>query len=832
MNIKVFDRHFNPLTNFKIADFNSSRFSFNSDSQTYQIIDNVQLSTFKASFSKEYDDAKYLTTGNYLAFVDEWGKEQCFVINEITNEESKVREIYCEDIGLDLLNSASMVFTATDEQPIEYYLNRELYDSGWEIGTCEIKTKKKIGFDASSTTLKRLQDIAKAFECEIYFDVKFGSRGFKYKRVNVVKSIGLSRPRVRMTNGREITTLTKAVSAKELRTAVFAYGANGKDIADISYNDGRFKTIKGSNLIVDMDASQEWNRFPSSSNASSGYYEMVNNSESEDPFIILNDAIEALKAKNHLIATYRASFLFEPGKDISLGDWVQLVDPEYNPALYLESRVTSITISRTNPSSNTVEISNSKEIDDGISSRIHSLQEHQNHLNMIAQTNISWTMDKKISGDKMVLDARFYRSGQDITNEFDNDDFSWKKTTVNGPDEAFNQAHFGVGHCIEVDLNTIDRTADFTCTLLVHPFCLVSVSWFQSGLRSLATKIDQEREDDSTVVLFATDLHQALSSAIRGNASIFQYANNHIKNMVELTLMTDIDLMVLGGDIADGSTSKNQQKAALKQIVSTAGMSKCPVMVCKGNHDDNMWYAKTLSGVQYDMRNVVSPNEMTQLITNPIRFYDNMHVTDFQTAYIDIKNIRHIILNTSDVPYKLNANGNPMFYTLQSVAYSSKQLQWLVDTLASTPDNFKVCIYQHIGFGDTYSKQNYSSYNVDQLMQILDAFQHHKCIQVFNDDPNFKTAINADFTNNKATILYGMHGHYHNDKLMKWKDINIISTGCSAPIPRHLDGTGLLNKRELQTLSEDLFDVMIYTPSKKKIKLLRYGAGKDREIKL
>ena len=38
--------------------------------------------------------------------------------------------------------------------------------------------------------------------------------------------------------------------------------------------------------------------------------------------------------------------------------------------------------------------------------------------------------------------------------------------------------------------------------------------------------------------------------------------------------------------------------------------------------------------------------------------------------------------------------------------------------------------------------------------------------------------------------------------------------------------------REKDTISQDLWDVFVYSPSKKKINMIRFGAGKDREINL
>lgn len=832
MLVMVLDRKFNRLTSFDLGDTNPLNFNFLTDQQTYTIADNVMLSTFTATFDKSFDEAQYITLGNYLAFKDEWGKTWCFTINEITNETREIREIYCEDLGLDLLNSSSLTYTANNEQPIEYYINRELYDTGWEIGLNEIKTKRKVDFDTSSTTLKRLQDIATAFDCEIYFDIDFNGQYLSKQRVNIVKQVGVSKPNLRLTNGIEFYSLSKSVNIKELKTAVYAYGANGKDIAGLSYNDGRYLSNYGSNLVVDLKAKEQWNRFPNKSKSDSGYYEMVNTSESEDVNVILADAIKALEEKNEPIATYQATLNYsEVQQNIGIGDYIQLVDAEFNPELFLKARVSSITISRLNPSQNAIEISNAKEIDGGISNKIKSLQ---NRVDKVDKNNISIEIQQVSRGTSLYLKAKVYRGSQDITSDFVDGEFSWKKYNVAGiPDEEFNAQHVKEGNEIIVDMNEIDRTDYFECTILVYDFELVSLKWFQNGLNTMAHKINSIAEKDSSIVIFGTDLHQALSSAIRSNSKIYRYSNNHIKNMVELTKMVNADLLVLGGDNADGSTSKEQQISALKQIVSTAGQSNCPFLVCQGNHDDNSWYARDLCSNDYDPRNVISPKEMADIITSPVLNQEGVEVNwECRTAYYDHKNIRHIILNSSDVPYTVDSNSNSMFPAIDSIAYSSKQLEWLIDTLKSTPNDYKVCLYEHIPYGNTYGKMDCAYYNVDQFMSILEAFQQHKKVSIKNDDPVFKTDLIADFTENEATIIYGIHGHTHNDKLMKWNNIHFICTGCSAPVPRHRDGTGLLDNRTLQTLNEDLFDVLIYTPSKNQIDILRYGAGKDRQIKL
>lgn len=827
MIVLVLDRYFNRVTSFEMGDSNPSRFTVLDDIQTYTITDGVMLSTFTATLSKRWKDSKYINLGSYLVFRDEWDKMWCFTIDEITNETKDTREIYCEDIGLDLLNSNAVTFEANDEQPIEYYLNRELYDTGWTIGINEITTKRKLTFDSGSTTLRRLQDIALAFGCEIYFDIDFNGRSLKKQQVNIVKQIGLKRPKMRLTNGIEVTALSKSINIKELKTAVHAYGANGKDLVDFEYNDGRFRTDYGSNLVVDMEAHEKWNRFPNKSKGDKGYFEMINTAESEDHNDILASAIKALKEKSTPQATYEASIMFPPGKDIHLGDYIQLVDPEFQPELLLESRISSMQISRSNSNNNQVTLSNYRELDSGISDKIRSLQDKQYQIEAAQTTNISIHIHQELQGDKVILEAQVMRGAIDITSEFGDKDFSWKKQTIKGPDEEFNKIHSATGSRIEVDINYVDRTDVFTVQLIVHPFQYVSAKYFQDELRIIANKIEYEREEGAPVVLFATDLHNSLSTALRDNGELLKYAPVHTRNMVELSSMVKLDIMVLGGDIADGSTSKPQQIASLKQIISLAKLANCPTMFCIGNHDTNAWYAKQTGSKNYGMENILTPLELKSIFMDSIRYEKGMKVTDFGCAYIDINNVRHIILNTSDLPYERNNEGNPIYDANNTFGYSGKQCEWLAKTLKETPHDYNVAVYQHTPYGTTHG--NINGFNYQVIMNILDAFNRHGAVDM-NDTSSdwWGYDIYEDYTTTESKVLYGLHGHLHDDVLALYNGIPFIGTGCNAPFNIDRFYNPELDNRTLQTVNEDLFDVLIFKPSINKIKVLRFGAGWDR----
>ena len=78
--------------------------------------------------------------------------------------------MYAEDGGLDLLNEVLLPFGTNESQSLEYYVNKIIYDSGFEIGINEITdTKIALAWDSEDTAQARLLSICNAFECEMKY---------------------------------------------------------------------------------------------------------------------------------------------------------------------------------------------------------------------------------------------------------------------------------------------------------------------------------------------------------------------------------------------------------------------------------------------------------------------------------------------------------------------------------------------------------------------------------------------------------------------------------------------------------------------------------------
>ena len=131
------------------------------------------VSTFSFTVSKAQEDSKHIQEGNFVTLVNSKGKQLLFTIMEI-EEDSTQKQVYCEDIGLDLLNETKGP-TKAEAQPIAYYFSEALHDSGWEIGVNEVAhLTRSLEYTSFANSLERLLSICNSFDgAEMDFTVDF-----------------------------------------------------------------------------------------------------------------------------------------------------------------------------------------------------------------------------------------------------------------------------------------------------------------------------------------------------------------------------------------------------------------------------------------------------------------------------------------------------------------------------------------------------------------------------------------------------------------------------------------------------------------------------------
>lgn len=109
-----------------------------------------------------------------------------------------------------------------------------------------------------------------------------------------------------------------------------------------------------------------------------------------------------------------------------------------------------------------------------------------------------------------------------------------------------------------------------------------SLTWDYSGdyIRQIASEANRYTAPDRHTFIFITDTHTHPQHA---------YVDSIVAN---ITKYVSCSYVAHGGDIIDGLGAKSSELDTLSELNRQAIEAKCPVLYCKGNHDDNCIYAR------------------------------------------------------------------------------------------------------------------------------------------------------------------------------------------------------------------------------------------------
>lgn len=303
---------------------------------TMDIIKNTGPRINERSVNSPYESS-LIKEAVYVVFQSDSGKNVCLYVRAIETEDEQVRPISCVDIGIELRNGSASVFESRKKQIVEYYVNRELYDTGWKIGINELGNTIYRLVDTSSdeTPLARLQSICSAFNCEMDFTVKFQNTKIVEKVVNIYLKIGGDKTDKVLYSGVDVITMQKSVDIDNVITAIEDTN-NGFD--NLSIGDGRFLTIYGESIVYDREAKTLYGRGNAFNERFSGWDIGSFTSDSDSEIANYNDAVRILKERSQPSFSAEVDMLFNDG-DFDVGDWLTFVDEDYNPPLRLKARL-------------------------------------------------------------------------------------------------------------------------------------------------------------------------------------------------------------------------------------------------------------------------------------------------------------------------------------------------------------------------------------------------------------------------------------------------------------------------------------------------------------
>ncbi|MFL2134943.1 phage tail spike protein [Ruoffia sp. FAM 24228] len=143
--------------------------------------------TLEFSSPKDSPQAVHLKEGHYITFLNRQGVRVLGTIMTI-HDVGRYKKVYMEDTSLNLINKivTKQELPAT-AQPISFYLNNVLKETGWEVGDNESNTSLQLEYTNSETLLARIRKIASDFSVEFYFETLIDTPGAPQFYIHIVK---------------------------------------------------------------------------------------------------------------------------------------------------------------------------------------------------------------------------------------------------------------------------------------------------------------------------------------------------------------------------------------------------------------------------------------------------------------------------------------------------------------------------------------------------------------------------------------------------------------------------------------------------------------------
>lgn len=398
----------------------------------------------------KHEDAQYLVEGNKLSFLYR-GKEYYLNIMSVRRDELKA-EVTAYSLSFELLNEEKEKYAATEAKTFAEYLSVFDAEKIVTLGNNEISDKSiKHEWKGTDTLLARLFSLANVFDAEVEFVPQLNDNySLKAIVMNVYKEhsdtiqgIGVNRNDITLRYGKNVTGITKTSDITGLYTSIRPFGRDGLTITELDkaeYDaDGNleYSSPAGNNNIL---APQARDRFPSNLwSANDRYIAKIYEYNTDNVNVLYGNALSELKKNCVPRVEYEVSGYF----DTDIGDTVQIEDDEYNPALYLEARVTEQIRSFTDLTRNKTTFDNFHELqsqlDSDLVAKMNALIEQNKTYTCMISTDNGTTF--KNNEGFTTLTASIRDGVTDVTNKFtitwskDGTDLSTGKSiTVNAAD--------------------------------------------------------------------------------------------------------------------------------------------------------------------------------------------------------------------------------------------------------------------------------------------------------------------------------------------------------------------------------------------------------------
>lgn len=793
--------------------------------------------TYQFSVPANEEESQHIVRGNYVVFQDETYKYRLFRIYDVEDAllgDIHVKTAYAENAFVhDLLKTLvprAKVGTVNFRDAFAHCLS----NSGWQIKNAEwLGELIAQEFDGTTTAQAEIQTICKDYRGEIdaYVELNDANKIIN-KCFDLVEERGRHDTGKRFEYRRDLVGVTRRASDAELYTAIKARGKDGITFTDMN---------NGSDTIYDSAANDLYN------GGREYLVKFVEYSELETPSALYSAARQELNECNRPKYQYEIDTAllnqmagYTDEEPVWLGDSVRAVDFEMAPELTVGARIIEKETSFSDPTKNKVVLGEYVELVNNTPDEIKKLQSDLTTLNnslspvyrieirpsagLIARNGYLQT-----TGDA-VLEAVVYKDNIRVNGT--KEQYVWEKIyrKTGEHDTAWEMAQQNIGNTVTVTGEDYAKNCDFYCHFLDDSFNFVATTYFKTAIEDMVKKIEA-LQNTHVIIPFITDTHYATDGMEYTQSKL--RSMDHIRNVVEITHQVDCDLVVHGGDLVDGKTSKALTLSNLQAVTAMLNQSDCPVMFTKGNHDDNGLGDVRQYGAKGD--GLVKPKEMAMILKNQYLQHDITY-NDADNAiysYYDVedKKLRVLVLDAWDLRYDLLDDVKKVKYQSRKyLGFQATQIQYVADVLKQTPSDYGVAVFVHNGLNGTVELGDWTAINDEVISGVFNAWRTgtaydstKDALHTANKNSDYPVTIKVDYSERgPGKLISFFAGHKHRDSAKRngFGNTPTILTNCSYSAGDADDK----ERRIIGTVNEDLFDVIAISVDLNDIQLIRFGA--------
>lgn len=246
------------------------------------------------------------------------------------------------------------------------------------------------------------------------------------------------------------------------------------------------------------------------------------------------------------------------------------------------------------------------------------------------------------------------------------------------------------------------------------------------------------------------------------------------------------DAVIHLGDLTDGMLSKELTVRYVRRIIADMEECKAPVYITPGNHDSNYFRNRENTFTEEEMRSLYRLGNGQE--GQGLDYY----------ADVPEHRVRMIFLSSFEDTAAIR------------YGYADSQLAWLRETLKTAAAGTRFLIFSH---NAPLAKLDYWSFHIRNGERLLDILEE------YNGRDEYQ-------------VIGFFYGHTHADYIFEECSFPVISVGCGKLeyfTDKKPQGAATW-PREAGTVTQELWDSLLIDFEKQRLKLIRFGAGEDREV--